>query len=299
MKACGVNKADTFQRQGRYPPPKGASEIMGLEIAGIVEESNSESWKKGDRVMGLIPGGGYAEFCVVPASTLMSIPENLSFVQAAGIPEVFYTAFQALVWIGGLSDKTQNIIIHAGASGVGTAAIQVARQLHPKVKIFVTASSQKKIDFCKELGANDGVNYKECNEKWLEPMQEKMGGKECCNIIIDFIAASYFSQNLEILAQDGIDVLLATLGGKEIPPGSDMGLILKKRLCIQGTNLRARDLDYKAKLTKEINDKLMPLFKDGKIKPIIDQEFKLDDVAKAHETLDSNKTMGKIILTMD
>ena len=207
--ATALNRADILQREGKYPPPPGASDILGLEIAGIVNKvgSNETHWKYGDRVFGLIPGGGYAEKAVIHRDMLMKIPEGYSFEEAAAIPEVFLTAYQSLVWLAKLK-KGENILIHAGASGVGTAAIQLAKA--QGATVFVTASKEKH-NICLELGADFAYDYRSGPfEEWVSQNSNNTG----VHVIVDFIGGNYFDQNINCLARDGRLVQLATMGGK-------------------------------------------------------------------------------------
>lgn len=290
VQATALNRADIMQRKGQYPPPPGDSPILGLEIAGVVTAIGKEvtEWTIGDKVCGLIGGGGYAEYAVIPAKQALPIPENLSFEQAAGIPEVFLTAFQAINWIGKLQ-KEESILIHAGASGVGTAAIQIAKAIGAKV--FVTASKGKH-ETCLQLGAAKAIDYK--NENFEERIKELTGGKGV-DMIIDFIAAPYFQKNINSLNFDGRMVLLALMGGFKL---QDLNMlpILFKRIQIFGSTLRARTLDYKGRLTKDLYEFAWPLFEKGDFKPIIDSVYDWTEVAAAHEYMEANKNIGKIIL---
>ena len=293
VNSSALNRADTLQRRGKYPPPKGASPILGLEIAGTVEAagSNVTKWKIGDKVFGLIPGGGYAEYAVINEEMAMPVPENLSMNESAAIPEVFLTAYQALVLYGNLQ-KDETVLIHAGASGVGTAAIQIVRELGAKV--FVTASSGKH-KTCLELGAEKAIDYK--SEKFDEKILEFTNGKGA-DVIIDFISGPYFKQNLDSLNVDGRLIILATLGGGKVDE-FDMRKILVKRLSIIGSTLRSRSLDYQIKLTKEFSSFALERFKQGKLKPVIDSVFEWNKAAEAHKYMEENKNIGKIILDIN
>ena len=293
VEATALNRADILQREGKYPPPRGASPIMGLEMAGTVvsQGKNSRKWKTGDRVFGLLPGGGYAEYAVIHKEMAMAIPENLSYTEAAAIPEVFLTAFQALRWLGKIKEK-ETVLIHAGASGVGTAAIQIARE--HQAEILVTASA-KKHEYCLELGASYAIDYKK------GPFKDevlKITKGEGVNIIIDFIGGSYFSQNIDSLMRDGRMIILATLGGGKATD-CDIRKILTKRLSIMGSTLRSRTRDYQIKLTNEFADFALPRFSDGRLKPIIDTVFTWDKVKEAHQVMEANKNVGKIVLKVN
>ena len=290
VKATALNRADTMQRKGKYPPPPGASPILGLEIAGIIAEIGTEvtDWKVGDKVCGLIAGGGYAEYAVIPASQVLPIPTNLSFEEAAGIPEVFLTAFQAINWIGNLQ-KGESILIHAGAIGVGTAAIQIAKAIGATV--YVTASKGKHAT-CLALGAAKAIDYK--TENFQEQILAFTDGKGV-DMLIDFIAAPYFQQNINSMNFDGRMVILALMGGLTTPT-VNMLPILFKRIRIQGSTLRARSLAYKARLTKDLQDFAWERFATGDFKPIIDSVYDWTEVVAAHKYMEANKNIGKIVL---
>ena len=290
VEATALNRADTLQRMGKYPPPDGASPILGLEIAGIVYEIGSEvkKWKPGDRVFGLIPGGGYAEYAVINEDMVMPVPENLSTIEAAAIPEVFLTAFQALAWYGKLK-AGESILIHAGGSGVGTAAIQLAKET--KADVFVTASRTKH-NICLELGAEKTIDYRteEFDKKIFEFTND-----QGVDVIIDFIAGTYFKKNIDLLRTDGRLIILATLGGGSTEK-IDLRKILYKRLTVIGSTLRSRSLEYQINLTKDFKEKMLPKFSTGKIKPIIDSIYDWKDVSNAHRYMEENKNTGKIVL---
>jgi len=301
VKAAGLNRADCAQREGNYPPPLGSSDILGLEIAGIIEDLTNEAkeagFSIGERVMALLPGGGYAQYVAIPHGMLIRLPESMSFEEGAVIPEAFYTAWQALVWICGLSEKTNTVLIHAGASGVGTSAIQICKTIYPHVKVYVTAGSQDKIEYCKKIGAIDGANYKE--GPWAETILKFISPIGGFDIVMDFIGASYFEQNIKVLRVDGKMVILAGLGGNKIPSDVDISPILYKRLTVSGSTLRARPLDYKIKLTQDIVQHLLPKFHNGDIKPVVCKTFKMEDVKGAHEYMEANQNMGKIVLSIE
>jgi putative PIG3 family NAD(P)H quinone oxidoreductase len=294
IKAAAVNRADLLQRTGNYPPPKGASEILGLEMAGVVEKVGSEAnlWEQGDKVFSLLPGGGYAEYCTIHEDMAMPVPENLSFEDAAAIPETFFTAHQALAWLGKLKEK-ETVLIHAGGSGVGTSAIQLARHLF-KAQIATTAGQSHKLNKCKELGADFAYNYKE--QDFAEAIKKDIDEGQV-NLIIDFIGAPYWEKNIDVLAMDGRLVYLSFLGGHKVKNLS-LTPILRKRLSIIGSTLRNRSDDYKIALTKEFVDRVLPFFEDGTLKPVIDSVFDWNDVEKAHQRMQDNKNTGKIVLTL-
>lgn len=288
--ATAINRADIMQRKGKYPPPAGASEILGLEIAGEVYAMGAKAkrWKEGDKIFGLLPGGGYAEFAVINERMANSMPPNLSFEEAAGIPEVFLTAYQALYRHSKLQ-RGEKILIHAGASGVGTAAIQMAKILG--ATIYVTTSKEKR-NACLKLGATEAIDHK--NENFEEKVIEFTEGKGV-NVIIDFIGGPFFMPNLRSLATDGRLIILATLGGNK-SENTDIRLILSKRLTIIGSTLRSRTREYQINLNEEFNQYAYDKFKSRILTPVIDKVFDWKDAASAHLYMEENKNTGKIIL---
>lgn len=288
--AAALNRADIMQREGKYPPPKGESEILGLEIAGEVYStgSNVRRWKKADKVFGLIPGGGYAEYAAINEMMANPIPNNLNFEEAAAIAEVFLTAYQALYRHAKLM-KGESILIHAGASGVGTAAIQIAKDIGAQV--YVTASKEKH-DICFKLGANIAIDYRLVN--FAEKISELTNGLGV-NVILDFISGPYFMQNLNSLSMDGRLILLATLGGTKFQD-ADIRAILAKRLTIIGSTLRSRTRDYQIKLNEEFINFALEKFEKRILKPVVDKVFDWKDVIEAHRYMEENKNTGKIVL---
>ncbi len=289
--ATAINRADILQRKGSYPPPKGASPILGLEISGEVTKAgkNVTRWKAGDKVFGLLPGGGYAQYAVIHQDMAMSMPNNLSFEQAAAIPEVFLTAYLALQWLANLQPK-EKLLIHAGASGVGTAAIQLAKHMQAG-QIIITASAPKH-PLCLNLGVDHAIDYKtqDFQEKVLAYTQQ-----EGVDVIIDFIAAPYLHKNMHCLRTDGRLVLLALLGGAKAD-SFDMGEVLQKRLQIIGSTLRSRSLDYQIRLTKDFADFALSKFQHQQLHPVIDKVFDWQDVQQAHKYMESNQNTGKIVM---
>jgi len=293
VKATALNRADTLQRRGAYPPPPGDSPILGLEIAGeiIALGTSVKNWKVGDRVCGLLGGGGYAQYAVMPADMLLPIPANLSYEEAAAIPEVFLTAYQAIVWIAQLK-KGESILIHAGASGVGTAAIQIAKELGATV--YVTASKSKH-PTCLALGATKAIDYKtEDFEQQILAVTDKKG----VDVIIDFIAAPYLQKNINSLALDGRMVLLALMGGIQVPE-LNVANLLVKRLQITGSTLRSRPLPYKVCLSQALKAYAWSLFEQETFRPIIDSIFDWEEVVQAHTRMEQNLNIGKIILKVE
>lgn len=290
--ATALNRADISQREGKYPPPPGASPILGLEMAGVVEEvgKNCEGgWKPGDRVFGLLPGGGYAQYAVIPDKMAMPVPEGFTFEQAAAIPEVFLTAYQCLFWVGRLK-QGETVLIHAGASGVGTAAIQLVKSVGAIP--LVTVGSEEKRRFCLDLGADHAFNYKEGEFADKVLAATKNRGVQ---LVLDFVGAPYWKQNLSVLAMDGRLVLISMLGGSRLDDAS-LGQVLAKRLQISGTTLRTRSLDYKQDLTREFASFALPRFVSGELKPVIDRIFPWEEVREAHRYMEENRNIGKIVL---
>jgi len=280
IRATALNRADTLQRMGKYPPPPGDSTVMGLEIAGDIVELGKEvkNWTIGDRVCGLIGGGGYAEYAVLSEGMLLPIPTKLSYEEAAAIPEVFLTAFQSISWIANLK-KGESILIHAGASGVGTAAIQIAKAIGATV--YVTASASKH-SACLALGADKAIDYKKDD---FEALILEMTNGKGVDVVIDFVAAPYLHRM----------VLLALLGGIQTPSLNIMNLLVK-RLQITGSTLRSRPPSYKTELTQALKEFAWPLFEDQSFKPIIDTVYDWKEVTEAHIRMESNLNIGKLVL---
>ena len=291
VRASALNRADLLQRQGKYPPPKGESDILGLEMAGEVVDSDTDStWRNGDKVMGLLAGGGQAEFVSIPEPLLMPIPKNLSFTEAAAIPEVFLTAYQTL-FFEGRSKAGQSALIHAGGSGVGTAAIQLAGLAD--IKTFVTCSAGKH-KTCLELGASMAIDYQ--SEAFDQVVLEQTNFQGV-DIILDFIGAPNLEGNIRSLATGGKLIMIALMGGHN---ANDINLIpiLHKHLTITGTTLRSRPLAYKAQLVKAFADNYLHHFESDAIQPVVDSVFKLSDIAKAHRYMEANRNTGKIIIEL-
>lgn len=288
--ATALNRADLLQREGKYPPPPGASPILGLEISGTVEQIGSQvsHWKPGDRVCALLPGGGYAEYVTVHEHLALGVPANISLSQAAAIPEVFLTAFQALDWLAQLQPN-ETVLIHAGASGVGTAAIQLA--CFKGATCFVTASAGKHA-ICSELGAEACIDYHEQN--FAEEIHRLTDGKGV-NVILDCIGGPYLEKNIQSLATDGRLIEIAIMGGNPVA-SLNLSLVLMKRLRIQGSTLRARDLEYKIRLTQQFADLTLSSFATGRLRPVIAATMPWTEVKAAHQMMETNSNAGKIVL---
>ncbi len=290
--ATAVNRADLLQVAGKYPTVSGASEILGLEAAGEIVEVGSEvvGWEAGDRVFALLPGGGYAESVTVPAQMLMAVPKRLSFAEAAALPEVFLTAFQSLVVLAHL-ESGEIVLIHAGGSGVGTAAIQIAR--HLRCRVFVTASATKH-EVCLRLGATRAIDYR--SEAFDDVVLGETGG-DGADVILDFLGASYTEKNIRAAAVDGRIVMLALMGGHRLQ-GLDLRPLFRKRLSILASTLRPRSHQYKVRLTRRFESEILPLIAAGEIVPVIDSVFPLEAADKAHERMKANLNTGKIVLAV-
>lgn len=288
--ATSLNRADLLQRAGKYPPPPGASPILGLDVAGTVVALGPgvTGWQMGDRVFGLVEGGGYAEYAVLPAAMAMRIPDNLSCEEAAAIPEVFLTAYQALCWLGQLQ-KNEQVLVHAGASGVGTAAIQLARRIGARV--HVTASAPKH-NVCQALGAETTIDYRQ--EDFAERVLQATEGNGV-HVVLDFVGAPYLAANLRCLAPDGRIVLLATLGGSRVT-SFDLRLLFARRAHLIASTLRNRSRDYKGRLTQEFAERFLSDFAAGRLRPVIDRIYDWTEVVDAHRRMEANQNVGKIVL---
>lgn len=291
--ATALNRADILQRKGAYPPLPGESEIMGLEMSGeiVALGKNVTRRKVGDLVCGLLPGGGYAEYVRIHQDLAMPVPNGINLIDASAIPEVFLTAYQALFWLGRLTAGEQ-VLIHAGASGVGTAAIQLAKVAgaYP----MVTASARKH-SLCYELGAEWAIDYQKNNFAIF--IEKKTLGKGV-HMILDFVGAPYFQNNLKALAMEGRLVMLGFLGGMKIEE-INLAPILMKRLKIMGSTLRSRDLNYKVTLAKDLQAYAWGFFENKKLKPVIDRVMSWHNVKEAHQIMQNNINTGKIILKID
>jgi putative PIG3 family NAD(P)H quinone oxidoreductase len=291
--AAGVNRADILQRKGKYPPPPGASPLLGLEVSGIIESvgKGCVKWKTGDRVMGLLSGGGYAEYVIIHEDMIMRVPDSINLGQAAAIPEVFLTAYQSLVWLAHLQAH-ETILIHAGASGVGTAAIQLALAFDA---VPIVTASKGKHNLCSQLGARATIDY--TTQDFVTEVKN-ITSEKGVDVIIDFIGGPYFKKNIEILRNDGRLILLAAMGGGKV---EDFNLfsLLSRRISITGTTLRARSLEYQIRLTTEFWKFAKPLFEDGSLRPVVDKFLAFGEFAVAHNLIEENKTAGKVLLKID
>jgi putative PIG3 family NAD(P)H quinone oxidoreductase len=290
VKATAVNRADLLQARGGYPPPPGASEILGLEMAGVIAALGADvtEWQVGDRVCALLPGGGYAEQAAVPGQMLLRLPDDWTFAQGAAVPEVWYTAFVNLFLEGDLK-AGETVLIHAGASGVGTAAIQLARVAGATV--FVTAGHEDKIKRCRELGAAQAINYKE--QDFLEKVLAASDGQGV-DLIIDPVGGPYLDRNVRALRRFGRLVSIGLLAGGR--GELDMGRVLGNRLRIVGSTLRNRPPAEKIQITRQFESGFWPLFATGELKPIIDRVFPIQRAQQAHEYVAQDRNVGKVVL---
>jgi len=289
--ACGVNRADLLQRRGLYPPPPGASEILGLECAGTVMEVGDgvSRWKPGDRVMALLAGGGYAEQVVVDAGSALPVPEGLPLEEAAAVPEVFLTVFLNVFQLAGLPEGGA-LLVHAGGSGIGTAAIQLAKAAGATV--VTTAGSDRKCARCRELGADVAVNYK--TGSFLAGVREATAGQGV-DVVLDPIGAPYLADNLASLRTGGRLVLIGLMGGAKAE--INLGLLLARRLQVIGSTLRARPEEEKAALCRAFEERFGADLAAGRIRPILDRMLPLAKAAEAHRAIKASLHFGKIVLT--
>ena len=291
--ASGVNRPDVLQRMGNYPVPPGASDIPGLEVAGVIVSGDAKAMaaaglKLGDRVCALVAGGGYAELCVAPVGQCLPVPEGLSDIEAASLPETFFTVWSNVFERAHLQPG-ETLLIQGGSSGIGVTAIQLAKAMGATV--LVTAGSDDKCAACVALGADHAINYK--SSDFAEEVKRLTNGHGV-NVILDMVAGSYVGREVECLAEDGRLVIIAVQGG--IKAEINAGLVLRKRLTITGSTLRPRSVEFKAAIAKALKEKVWPLIASGAIKPVIHSTFAAADAAKAHALMESNSHIGKIVL---
>jgi NADPH2:quinone reductase len=292
--AAGINRPDVSQRKGNYPPPPGASpDIPGLEIGGTIIETGAyvTRWKVGDKICALVTGGGYAEYCAVPDGQCLSIPDNLSFVEAASLPETFFTVWSNVFDRGHLK-AGETLLVHGGSSGIGVAAIQMAVAMGATV--YVTAGTDEKCRFCEGLGAAKAINYK--TENFAEVIRQITNSKGV-DVILDMIGGDYTAPNIKSLAFDGRLVLINMMMGKDVQV--DLSQVMTKRLTITGSTLRARDTTFKAAIAQNLEKHIWPLLASGKIKPIINVVFPAEKAADAHKLMESSEHIGKIVLDIE
>ncbi len=288
--AAGVNRPDCLQRAGSYPPPPGASDIPGLEVAGEIIETGKDTDQSviGRTVMALVPGGGYATHAVVHLSNTLPIPAGITEVEAAAIPETFFTVWHNVFQRGQLGEN-ETLLVHGGTSGIGTTAIQLAKAFGATV--ITTAGSDEKCAACTKLGADYAINYRK--EAFEDRVKELTDGKGA-NVILDMVGGDYIQRNYKAAAVDGRIIQIAFLNG----PKAEVNFlpVMLKRLTHTGSTLRARSVEFKAQITRELLDKVWPLLEAGKVRPVLDSTFALEDAAKAHERMESSEHIGKIVL---
>lgn len=292
VEAAGVNRPDVMQRKGLYPPPPDTSDIPGLEVSGIIVAlgDNINHLNIGDRVCALVTGGGYAEYCLASAALCLSVPEDLSFTQAAALPETFFTVWSN-VFDRARLQPGETLLVHGGSSGIGTTAIQLAKAF--SARVIVTAGSKTKCEFCRQLGADAVINYQE--QDFVEEIKQ-LTDNHGVDVILDMIGGDYFPRNLKCMGDDARLVQIAIQNGAK----TELNLlpVMLKRLTITGSTLRARDDDFKAAIAAQLRAKVWPLLASGQIKPVIHSTFALTDAALAHQLMESNQHIGKIILTV-
>lgn len=289
--AAGVNRPDCLQREGNYAPPPGTTDIPGLEVSGeivAVGESPGE-WKTGDTVAALVAGGGYAEYVNAPALQCLPIPDGLNPVEAAALPETFFTVWTNVFERAGLSEG-ESFLVHGGSSGIGTTAIQIASRLGARV--ITTAGSDEKCQACLDLGAERAINYK--NEDFVEAARE-FGGGNGVNVILDMVGGDYLPRNIKALAPDGRHVNIAFLRGSKVE--LNFMPVMLKRLTLTGSTLRPQSVERKGEIARQLRDKVWPLISKGEIKPVIHATFPMAEAAQAHQLMESSQHIGKIVLT--
>lgn len=291
--AAGVNRPDVQQRRGLYPPPPGTSAILGLDVAGVVENAAPDvTWPQpGTTVCALVNGGGYAEFCAVPAVQCMPIPRGLGFVEAASIPEVFFTAWNNVFWLGRLAED-ETLFVQGGTSGVGMAAIQLAKRLR-NATVYATAGSAEKCARCLEIGADSAINYK--TDDWAARVHELTGGRGV-DVVLDGQAGPYTERQLSILAEDGRVALLASHLGATAEV--NVRNIVRRRLTLTGSTLRPRPPAYKGRIARELVEQAWPLLESGAVRVHIHATVPLEDVAEAHLMLEAGEQIGKVVLVV-
>ena len=292
VQAAGVNRPDIMQRQGKYPPPPGTTDIPGLEVAGVITAIGSDvtRWRTGDRVCALVAGGGYAEYCVAPAVQCLPIPAGLDVGAAAAIPETFFTVWTNVFERGGLR-AGETLLVHGGTSGIGTTAIQLATA--KGAVVYATAGSDEKCEACRRLGATEAINYRATD--FVEAINALTSGRGV-DEILDIVGGDYLPRNLQCLALNGRLVQVGLIGGSRSQ--IDLRLVLQKRLTLTGSTLRARTVEEKGRLARELEQHVWPLLESGAARPVVHRTFPLPDAANAHALLESGEVIGKVVLTV-
>jgi NADPH2:quinone reductase len=296
VNASGVNRPDVLQRMGLYPVPPGASDIPGLEVAGVIEQGDAialsaAGLQLGDRVCALVTGGGYAQWCVAPVAQCLPVPQGLSDVQAASLPETFFTVWSNLMDRGRLA-AGETVLIQGGSSGIGVAAIQLAKAMGARV--FATAGSDEKCAACLTLGADAAINYKTHD---FQTEVARLTDGQGVDVILDMVAGSYVAKEVQSLREDGRLVIIAVQGG--VQSEFNAGLVLRRRLTLTGSTLRARPVAFKAAIAQACLKFVWPLLASGQIKPVVHSVFAAGDAARAHALMESNQHVGKIVLTWE
>jgi putative PIG3 family NAD(P)H quinone oxidoreductase len=290
--AAGVNRPDIAQRAGQYPPPPGASPILGLEVAGKIAACGPGvvRWRVGDPVCALTPGGGYAEFCVAPEGQCLPIPQGLSYVEAAALPETFFTVWSNVFERGRLLEG-ETFLVHGGSSGIGVTAIQLARAFGARV--LCTVGSERKAEVCRSLGAEAAINYRK--QDFVAEVKRATEGRGA-DVVLDMVGGDYFSRNLDCLASDGRLVQIAFLHGSEVT--LPLGKLMAKRLTLTGSTLRPQTVERKSQIARRLLVNVWPLLEEGKIRVVLDRTFAFDEVQDAHRRMESSEHIGKIVLTL-
>jgi putative PIG3 family NAD(P)H quinone oxidoreductase len=293
--ATAVNRADLLQRRGFYPPPPGASTILGLECSGTIAELGSgvQGWRVGDRVCALLPGGGYAERATAHAGSLLAAPASLSLIEAGGLPEVFLTCSLNLFQLGG-AKRGDWVLVHGGGSGIGTAAIQLLK--HQGVRTIVTAGTAEKCRACTDLGADFALNYKERGGRFAPAVLEATGGRGV-EVVLDSIGGSYLAQHLEVLAIGGRLVVIGLMGGARAE--LDLGIALRKRITIIGSTLRVRPVEEKATIVAYFRDRFGDAVERGELRPIVHTVLPLAEAQQAHDLVEASGHFGKVLLSVE
>lgn len=292
--ASGINRPDVLQRAGHYAPPPGASDLPGLEVAGVIEAGDTQAMasaglKVGDRVCALVAGGGYAQWCVAPVGQCLPVPAGLNDIEAASLPETFFTVWSN-VFDRGRLQAGEFLLVQGGSSGIGVTAIQLARAWGATV--IATAGSDEKCAACIELGASYAINYK--TQDFVAEVQRITNGRGA-DVVLDMVAGDYVAREVECLAEDGRLVIIAVQGG--VKSSFNAGLVLRRRLTITGSTLRPRSVEFKTAIAQSLRSQVWPLIEQGKVRPVIYQTFDAGDAAAAHALMESNQHTGKIVLT--
>lgn len=294
VSASGVNRPDVLQRTGNYPVPPGASDIPGLEVAGTIESGDGQAMaaaglKVGDRVCALVAGGGYAEWCVAPVGQCLPVPKGLSDIEAASLPETFFTVWSN-VFDRAQLQRGESLLVQGGSSGIGVTAIQMAKAMGATV--IVTAGSDDKCAACVQLGADHAINYRTHD---FAAEAKRLTGGQGVNVVLDMVAGDYIAREVECVAEDGRIVIIAVQGG--VNSTFNAGLVLRRRITITGSTLRPRSIAFKTAIAQSLRTHVWPLIESGAIKPVIHSTFAAADAAKSHTLMESNTHVGKIVLT--